>query len=327
MVRSALIVVSVLLAAANLSAQSQSGPGQSPSIEGEVHWPNGRPATHIYLRLVAESSGMLFETASTDSAGFYMFRNVGVGRNYFIRVDVDGYKPIRRLVMVTAYMTEEDIALEPVPGVKLPDNRAVVSVEQLQVPESARSQFRKGVRRLREGKTVEAEQAFQKAIRIYPKFAASYMRLGALYADQGRFPEADEAIEKALAIHKNSSSGYAYLGYIYMQEKHAALAEQAFHHSIGISSRNWFAQLELGRLLYQQKDYQTAYPYLVAAHELHPQLRPIHLLLYNDLIRLNRRKRALTEVDEFLARFPKAPEAAKLRKVREALAAAVARQH
>lgn len=300
-------------------SQQQQGPGERPTIEGEVRLPNGNPVPFVYLRLEPEGMGGIIQTASTDSAGYYSFVGYFVGANFNIVINVQGFQPIRRLVMITSPVTEENFTLVPLPPVAEAKKGALVSVRHLQIPPKALARYHKGIVQMDQGKYKQAEANFRKAVQIYPKFAAGYRRLSAVYARQGRFSQANQAINRARALDKNSAENYAYLGYVFLQEKQDHKAELAFKESIRINQNDWFAQLELGRLRYDQHDYKDAYPHLLVAHRVHPQLLSVHLLLYDDLIRLNDREKALAELNETLTLFPKCSQAPELRKMRAAL--------
>jgi tetratricopeptide (TPR) repeat protein len=325
-VRPAALILAVLFSSVALNAQVRATPGQSAMIEGEVHFANGNPARFSYLSLLSENGGGMVQSATTDSAGYYAFSGVSVGTNYTISIQMQGYERVQRFVMVTGYMTEENFTLVPVGAGAEPHMGAVVSVQHLEIPPKALAQYVEGVRLMDAGNNKAAEARFREAVRIYPDYAASFRRLGAVEANLGRFPDAHKDIERALGIEKNTSLNYAYLGYVCMKEQQLDKAEQAFRKSIGISNNDWLAQLELGRIEYNRKDYQGAYPHLALAHQIHPELRSVHLLLYDDLIRLNKRQEALDELDHFLKLFPKSPEAPRLRKVRATLEAAISRQ-
>jgi tetratricopeptide (TPR) repeat protein len=326
MSRSVMLLFAVLLAAAPLLGQGRPFPSQSPMIQGNVRLSNGDPAPFILLTLEPENGGGFLESATTDSAGFFSFSNILVGTNYTIVINANGFKTIHRLVMVTAYLTQEDFTLEPASGGGEPNAGAVVSVENLEIPPKALEQFRKGVGQMEAGDNAAAEASFREAIRIFPRYAAGYRRLSAACANLGRFPEADTAIQHALRLDRKSHQSYAYLGYVYEKEKQIGKAEKAFQESIRLSNADWFAHLELGRIFYNQKNYQGAYPHLVLARKMHPQLRSVHLLLYNDLVRLDKLEEAMAGIDSFLARFPDDPEAPRMRKVRAALEAKLSGQ-
>jgi tetratricopeptide (TPR) repeat protein len=325
--RSLTLILALLFSAAALFAQG-GDPYSTGPIQGEVHLPNGQPATNINLQIEPQGMGGVMESTSTDSAGHFSFtgQRIGAGGNYFISVNVQGYQPVHELVMVTGPFTYLDINLVPVAGVK-PSSESVISVKQLQLPPAALEEYNRGLQDMDQGKTTQAEEAFKKAIRIDPKFAASYLRLSAIYTDQNRFLDAAEAIGRAEAIDHDNADNYAFLGYFYLKQKQPEKARQSLEKSIQMAPNRWFAHLELGRLLYDRKDYAGALPHLELAHNLHPQVASVHLLLYDDLIRLKKRQEALAELDDFIARFPNSHEAARMRAVRPALAAAVAGQH
>jgi tetratricopeptide (TPR) repeat protein len=332
-----ILVLAVLMSATSLLAQGTETPPNSTSrmdgsseraasIEGQVSLPDGSPAPYVYLRLEPEGAGGMLQSASTDSSGNFSFSGATVGSNYNITGSVPGFQPVSKLVMITGQLSYVNITLIALPGTNAAASAAMLK-KQAPVPPKAIEQYNKGLQDLDQGKASDAESAFKKAVKIYPEFANSYLRLSAIYADQNRFPDAEDAIHHAEAIDKGNPDNYAYLGYLYMKQKQPDKAQQSFEKSVQMAPNDWFAQLEMGRLLYDQKGYKDALPHLELAHKLHPQAASVHLLLYDDLIRLNDRKGALAELDDFVARFPNSHEAAQMKKVRPALAAAAAGQH
>lgn len=326
------LLPAVLLCAGPLFAQGNPYPNppkglaaEAGTIEGRVSYPNGKPVANVELQLAPESSWGTAATATTDAAGSFSFADLAVGSEYSLTGSVEGFKPIRQMVVVSGLMTYLNITLTRFPGQPIPPT-ATVPAKYANVPPEALEEFHRGVLARARGNAKEAEADFLKAVKIEPAFADAYMRLSAIYADQGRFGEAEKAIRKSLQLKKQGADGYAYLGYVYMREKHPAEAEAAFRKSIAISKDDWFAHLELGRLRYDEKRYLQAYPDLVLAHELHPQTLSVHLLLYDDLIQLGKDKHALHELDEVVRLFPNSPEAARLKRMRPALAAAANRQ-
>ncbi len=319
------LVLAVLVGAAPLFAQSSIGPGRTPVIQGEITLPNGNPAPLIYLQLEPENGGGMIQSATTDSAGFYIFNQVGVGNNYTIVINIQGFEPINKLVMVTDWLTVENFTLVPIPRPGEPNAGSSVPVQAVKIPPEAWQAYLQAVRQIDKGDDAGAVSNLHKAIHAYPKFAAAYRKLGAVDANLGKFADAAVAIRQAFKLEKNSDS-YAYLGYLYLQEKQTKKARAAFLESIRLSQNDWLAQLELGRMLYDQKDYQGAYPHLSLARKLRPELRSTHLLFYDDLIQLNRKQEALDELNSFLKRFPKAPEAPQMQKMKVALEASLAHQ-
>jgi tetratricopeptide (TPR) repeat protein len=329
MMRNLILIVAVLASATCLHAQANSrldgAPQTTATVQGEVTLSNGNPVPLVYLQLQPEGVGGTVQSATTDSSGSFTFSGAIAGQNYNITGNVEGFRPIDQLVMLSGQMTYVNITLVPLAGTNETANVAKLKARAA-IPPKAQEQFNKGLASMDLGKTSDAEKEFKNALKIDPKFAPALLRLSMIYAEQNHFPEAKQAIHRAMAIDKDSPDNYACYGYLYMQEKQPEKAQQSFEKSIRMAPKDWFAQLEMGRLLYDRKDYRDALPHLEIARGLQPGLASTHLLLYDDLIRLARLKVALAELDDFVRRFPKSKEAANMRKVRPALAAAAARQ-
>lgn len=328
MKRNLFCMVAFVMSATCLYAQGgqrlDGSPMTTATIQGQVTLPDGSPVPRVYLRLEPEGAGGMVKSATTDSGGNFSFSGASTGDNYNITGAVEGYRPISKLVMLTGDMTYVNITLEPLPGTNT--GGGVAKKMGAGISPKAQEEFAKGLESMDRGRTSDAEKQFENAVKLDPKFAAAYLRLSMIYAEQKHFPQAEDTIHRAIAIDKDSPDNYAFSGYLYMEEKQPVKAEQSFEKSVRMAPKNWFTQLEMGRLYYDQKNYTKALSHLEIAHGLHPQIASVHLLLYDDLIVLGREKAALAELDDFVARFPKSKEAAQMRKVRPALAAAVAKQ-
>jgi tetratricopeptide (TPR) repeat protein len=293
------------------------------TVQGQVHFTDGQPAAGVVVSLVSLDYGWTRRT-KTDPSGYYAFLNLQTGDyRYNVEIQQQGYAPVRELVIscdmapVSLYVT----LIPLLPG-SAPGQGGSASAGR-KVPAKAQAEYQKGVSAMSDGKTAEAAAHFSRAVGICPFYIDSYLKLAATETDQGQFDQAQRMIDRALKLDKNSSLAYAYLGYLRMKQGKRGEAQAQFLHAIGLNPSDWIAQLGLGRLLLSQKQADAALPHLVLAHQLHPALAAVHLLLYNDLILLNKKSAALAELNDFLARFPKAPEAAKLRQVKGPLQAAV----
>jgi len=278
------------------------------------------------IRVELQSTmGSLAMTAFTNSAGRFTLEGVPQGTyslvirapgyetgNWSIEV---GYNPTLNLVLTLTPISfgqrrEEAFA----------KGSETVSVRQLRIPDRARKEFRKGVESASHGQTDEAIKHWEKSIQIYPQFAESYMELSKVYAIRGDFDHATDAAKRAIDIDGKDGTPYAYLGFAYLKAKDFPKAKDAFQNSVRLSDSNWFSQFWLGDLLLKQKNFEDAYPHLLRASQLNPEEPEVYLVLYNDLVLLDRREEALAKIDEFLTRFPKNPVAEKAREKRDALA-------
>jgi tetratricopeptide (TPR) repeat protein len=325
MKRIAGLLAAILLSAVPLFAQCSPYPesssqkiaadmGEGGVIRGHVRYPDGKPVVDVELTLEPLCGWGTPQTTTTSASGSFSFSNVTSPR-FLITGSVPGYKPIRE------FNGPLNITLRPLPGGPIPPT-ATVPAKYASVPPEALAQFDHGVVEQERGKGKEAEADFLKAIKIYPSFADAYMRLSAVYANQKRFDDAHKAIGNAIKLNNHSADAYAYLGNLYLCEKKTDKAEAAIRKSLSISDKDWLAHLEMGRLRYGQKRYAQAYAELSLACQLHPQSPSANLLLYDDLIQLRKYTEALVELDKILKVFPKLPEAAKLKRMRPALAAA-----
>lgn len=276
------------------------------------------------------AAGAVFETVYTDHSGHFTFDNVPTG-NYLLVVRVPGFEPYQQPVRVGFHpLLNMVVALTPTKfgqprGRAAPGSASVVSVRQLLIPEKARDEYRKAVKSVHKGETEEAIKHWKKAIRIYPKYAESYIQLSRVYADRGDYANATEFANSAIDIDGTNADPYVVLGFIYLKEKDDAKALKAFQKAVRLSDTNWFSQLWLGKLLLGQQAAQDAYPHLLRASELKPDVPAVHLVLYNDLLMLGRNQEALAELDKFLERFPESPMANQVREKRDSLAKSLAK--
>jgi tetratricopeptide (TPR) repeat protein len=245
-------------------------------------------------------------------------------------IEVDGYEtgtwPVEigfgSLLGLTFSLTRSTSGSQP--AKTSPKNSKTVSVRQLLIPKKAREEYQKAVESEAHGKTDEAVKHWKKSIKIYPQYAESYMQLSRIYADRGDFAGATAAAERAVAIDGKNTRSYTSLGYVYLKEKNIPKAKEAFEQAVRLSDADWFSQFWLGQILLVKKDPQAAYPHLLRASQLHPEMPDVYVLLYNDLLMLGRGKEALAQLDQFLKRFPGSPLAGKAREKRKALAKSLA---
>lgn len=321
------LVVSFFLASTVALAHAGSGQfvGARPGVlvSGSVSDDRGNPVSVARVAL-EDSVGDFVQSSVTDSSGSFFFTNVRTG-NYQIVINASGYEPgswpvqvgfspvIGLTFNVTSLPSSSD-SEENSPG-----RASTVSVNELLIPKKARKEFEKGMASEARGKTNEAIEHWKTSIKIYPRYAESYMELSWVYAHRGKSDLATKAAGEAVALDGTNPVAYNYLGYAYARAGKVPQAEAAFEKAVGISNTDWFGHFALGQLLYQQHDAQGAYPHLLAASQLRPQVPEVHILLYNDLLVLGRKRAALAQLDYFLKTFPKDPMTGTVQKTREIL--------
>lgn len=291
------------------------------SIGGIVTGEHGVPLAGAPVQ-VQSSEGGLVHTTYTDLSGHFSIGGLRPG-NYDVSVTVDGYEtghwPVAIRFTSVLGLTFSLTPSTSESGKASPNGSDTVSVRELKIPGKARKEFEKAVASEAHGKTDEAVKHWKKSIEIYPRYAESYMELSRVYADRSEFAEATAAAERAVAIDGKNARSYTSLGYVFLKEKNLSKAKQAFEHAVRLSDTDWFSEFWVGQILLVEKDPKDAYPHLLRASQLHPQLPDVYVLLYNDLLMLGRGKEALAQLDQFLKRFPQNPLAEKAREKRKEL--------
>lgn len=307
---------------ASVSAQSRGQDWAGPPlprtawVRGTVFSPGGQPLSGINVRIRSLTTGLVL-TGYTDDAGKFSFSNLPFG-NYSVRIEAPGYQTEQRFLRIGAVpVFDLSFRLKPKAGKALSSGPYTVSVHQLRIPEKAREEFRKGYEDYSAGRIEKAVKHWKRSIEVYPEFAESYMQLSRVYADRGDFPRALEAAQRAVALDNQNADGFSYLGYVHLRKQDYAEAKEAFLEAVRLSNSKWLPHFWLGWLLLKEKNAPDAFPHLVLARQLRPQLPEVHILYFNDLLQLGRLKEALAELDDFLARFPESSMAGKVRAKRE----------
>jgi tetratricopeptide (TPR) repeat protein len=306
-------------------ASGGQGSGPTAQVSGTVRTRLSEPVSMAHVTLQSYSGGFPQYTR-TDTFGRFSFDQVPIG-SYVIVVSAAGYLSVSQSIEVAGGPTFGlSITLRPLrPGGKVSSRGSeLVAVEQLRIPEKARKEYNKGLKSAARGKIDDAIKHWKKSIRIYPKYADAFVQLSNVFAARSDFPLAMKAAKDALDIDRRSAGAYISLGHVYEREKDYAKAKNAFADAVRISDSDWLAQYCLGRLILRGKDAKGAYPHLLRAFQLNPQIPDVEIALYNNLLMLGRPRQALAKLDDFLARFPNSPLAASAREKRRGLVEALA---
>ncbi len=320
--------VVTLLLSAGMPARGAAGGGQGKvaggtKVTGTVSTGDGNLPSMIALQL-RTTHGSVVQSSSAGASGAFSFEHVPPA-SYLIVVCVPGYEPVTLPV---------EVGHTPIAGLSImltlhgyPHANGefqasfdTASVRQPVIPKRALNEYDRAVRSEERGKIDDAIKHWKKSIKFFPPFAESYMQLSEVYADRSDFTRATEAADHAIAIDTKSADPYEFLGFVYAKEKDFPKAEEAFAQAVRLSDSQWLSQFWLGKLLLNEKDAQGAYPHLLRAFLLNPRIPDVDIALYDDLLMLGRPKDALAKLDDFIARFPNSPLAAKARAQRDRLA-------
>jgi len=104
---------------------------------------------------------------------------------------------------------------------------------------------------------------------INPKGLNTYIQLATSYQQQGKYIQAEGIFRKAIEIDPKNYYAYSKLGWCYFAEKKYAQAEDIFKKTMGINTAN--ACLDLGCFYYYQHEYVRAEQMLKKAIEIYPK--------------------------------------------------------
>jgi tetratricopeptide (TPR) repeat protein len=118
-----------------------------------------------------------------------------------------------------------------------------------------------------------AQEAFEKAIKIIPKFGPAYLSIGISFSQQGKYKEAFKKIETALKYDKNLTvDAYYQLGQIHEKLGDMKKAMKDYKNAISASPRAALPQLALGILYSKQDNFPDAAKHLQAAITYSPRI-------------------------------------------------------
>ena len=138
----------------------------------------------------------------------------------------------------------------------------------------------------------ESEISYKKAIELNPDFAEGYNNLGAVLNKQGRFDESEKSYKKAINLKPDYAESYNNLGNVLKHHSRFDGAEVNYIKAIELKPNYTEAYYNLGILYYELSKFELAETYYKKAIEIKPDYAEAHSNLGNALNRLNRLQEA-----------------------------------
>src|ERR1700757_3072331 len=291
---------------------------RSPEIDVQVRNPDGTPGPPGIHIVVERAEGGVDSDCQTIQGGkcHLQPRSTGV---FVVKLDASGYAEASQRVELTGiphgYVT---FTLRPLnfntdltPAADAPGS--TVDVGEVNIPEKARQEFRKGEAALREKKLEDSAKHFQKAVKIYDHYPQAYRMLGEAYLEQQDWKKSEAALKKSIELEPNLTAAYVDLGAIYNQQKDYPQAETALKKGLELSPDATAAKYELAKTYWATNRWQEAAPYAQAVVKEVPTLAGAHVLYANILLRQRDGVGALREYKEYLRLEPGGPMATQVR--------------
>jgi tetratricopeptide (TPR) repeat protein len=195
-------------------------------------------------------------------------------------------------------------------------NSYQVAVDQLSIPEKARSEFEKGLRRFGRGDLAEAASFFRRSVDVAPTFGAAWHQLGIIEYFRGNYKESAVHFEEAEKFLPGNFQVLIHLGA-------ALLAIRDGGAAVGINARavrerpnDPQGQAQLGFSLFLVQRFDEAEIHLKKAVELDPANYFFPQLQLAEIYRLRRDYLSMArELEQFVRLHPDAPSAREVQPV------------
>lgn len=159
------------------------------------------------------------------------------------------------------------------------DARAALKKAAQLWPSSAEVHHLLGVSLFGLGDSPNAQQEFEEAVKLEPKYVNGWTSLGALHLAGGNENSAQAELKRALQIEPDCAPAYYYLARCYRKEGQLEAAIAALHQAIRIAPRDGPTHAELGGILMAQGKTESARRELQQALTLDDRIASAHYQL------------------------------------------------
>ena len=256
-----------------------------------------------------------FENATlTDSRGRFRFRKLAEG-TYTLAAFSPSLGEARETVEIGPGLADSRGRIEVT--LHLDGTRpagATVSAHELSIPAKARREYDEARKKLALPDVNAAITHLERAVEIAPQYSAAWNHLGTIAYQQRRYPDAEKYFRKALNADPQSYEALVNLGGVLLNLGEYDEALDYNRHAVLRRPDDALANSQLGMSYLAKEKLESAKRYLTIAktldpaHFSHPQL-----LLAEIDMRQNQPAAAASELRDFLARHPDAPEAAQVK--------------
>lgn len=307
------------------------GTGGLHRIQGRIYFPSGRRSdtTNIKVTLESTSSERIFVVA--DMNGSFAFSNLAPG-NYTITVDAGPeYEPAHESVLIEGFSSGSRtqngadasrtnvprtfsvmINLQPKPAAG--NKAAVVNAALASAPKEAAEAYRAALESAKVGDTKKAIDELKTALSLYPNFVLALNELGVQYLKIGETNNAVDALHNAVTLQPDDFTPRLNYGIALLEAKNSALAEEQLRVAVAKNGSSWSAHMYLGVALIGLNRLSEAEQELLQALNIGGRRVGLpHYWLGGIYWDRHEYARAASELEQYLALVPNAPNADKIR--------------
>lgn len=319
-----LLAILLLFSSAPVIAQSDSRTVYH-QIEGRVQHKTGRVANLRVRLLKLPEMRPVAETFSRPE-GQFTFNQVTEGEYSIETMETEIYDATLTNVIVnplprnrpTVFTVFVEVSLKPPPA-KVKPGELMADVD-LNVPKEARKHYQAGMKNLDAGKSPEAIREFQSAIARHATYYAARLELGRELRLQKRLKEAEEVLRPLLEIAPGRADPRLELGIVELMLDRRSDAIISLREALDRQENNWATHLYLGWALLETDAAAEAGTHFERALELDEmKAARAHLALARLAEARGQREVAISHLEAYLAKAPKAHDAEAARRLLERL--------
>ena len=119
---------------------------------------------------------------------------------------------------------------------------------------------------------IKAIQAYQKAIKLNPKYSDAYYNLGIVYGKEDEYDKAIEVYQRAIELNPKNDKAYNNIGVIYKNKEEYDKAIEAHQKAIELNPKNDKAIINIGNIYYIKEECDKAIEVYQESKEQYNQL-------------------------------------------------------
>ena len=266
-----LILLIFILLTVNIYVKAQNN-----SVSGIIFDPSGRqPVSQIYVEILNELYVTL-KRVKTDSSGRYYFSGLSSG-TFKVKVLTFGTNYLEQTQDATVVnfgagngrVSSDNIYLDfylklDPRKINITNNQSSTVIFAQDVPEKARTLYKKGVDQLDE-KKLSGLEYLEQAIQIFPNYYDALDRLGVEYVKQKEYEKSIPHLIKSIDINRRSFTSFYALGVACFNLNKINEALEAMRAATVLNPQSINAKIWYGRLLRINGSYDFAEKTLIQA--------------------------------------------------------------
>lgn len=317
-------IILILIAFATFLSLPDSSQAQEAvhTLQGKVILPNNIVPPNPIKVTLTFNGRRIYETF-TDLSGRFTFAGIRRG-TYELRAEGDeNFETTSTYAEVSAFGNApqtftQNIQLRLKPGKSLPTT-GFVSAEDadVKIPDAAKKEFEKGVKRANDNKPEEALKHFQGAITAYPTYYLALTAMAEQYSKLQQYEESVANYKKAIEMKPDRPEAHTGLGMTMVKQQKYTEAIPPLRRGAELDKHSFTPHLFLGLSEMMIGDYNAAETDLLRAYDMgKPAIAHLYLANLYDL--RGEPQKAIDRLQTFLRENPNMPENRKI-EIREAI--------